>query len=327
MSDDGKVSDPEVSDLRKVRHERKIIRNRQQSDPGEGGAAPSVRKHRVLHWCGRIGAGILLLLLLLFFCRDFVICQTVEKGGSYFLGVPVTLEDFSSSLTGKIEVKNLWIGNPSGYQEPYAICINLIRLRLKPGSLFSDMIEINEVTVQGMQINFEPGLQKSNLTDLQKNIETQCGTMEEKTPEKEKTGKETAILIRSLDISESKLSLSNSTVGLTQTIAMPPVHMTDIGGKDRPWRDVMSELYGVLLGSISKVSGKFGVALSDGMKKMLSEGGRFLDESGRIIPGSKRFLEGSATVVKDSWSGGEKIFSDSVEGLKNMFKSSDSETK
>jgi uncharacterized protein involved in outer membrane biogenesis len=67
------------------------------------------------------------------------------------------------------------IGNPEGYKTPQAISVGSTTLTLKPGSLLSDKIVIQQIEVIAPEITLEGGLSGNNLQQIQANLEKTTG--------------------------------------------------------------------------------------------------------------------------------------------------------
>ena len=171
------------------------------------------------------------------------------------------------------------VGNPEGYQNPEAFRVEKVVVRLNPGSIFTSKIEVIEVSVSGMRVDFEMRLDgSSNLTDIQKNVEQFAGTggaepAEEQTPaeaQEAESASEKQLVIRLFQVSDSRVSLSSNVLKTTADIPLPPIEMTDVG-EGKTMGETFQELYAQLIVSISKA-----VAATDYLKDL----GSSLQKSG-----------------------------------------------
>ena len=60
-----------------------------------------------------------------------------------------------SMLTGSAKVKNLVIGNPTGFKAPNAISVGLAAVRVSPMSVLSDKIVVKSVRVESPEITLK----------------------------------------------------------------------------------------------------------------------------------------------------------------------------
>lgn len=246
----------------------------------ENGERKPRRRKRLLKWLGIFLIGLVVVLAIALICRDVIVKQAVTRVGSMVTGTKVELDAFSSSLFGgSAEITGFRVGNPEGYQNPEAFRVEKVVVRLNPGSIFSSKIEVFEVSVSGMRVDFEMRLDgSSNLTDIQKNVEQFAGTgdaepAEEQTPaevEETESASEKQLVIRLFQVSDSRVSLSSNVLKTTADIPLPPIEMTDVG-EGKTMGETFQELYAQLIVSISKA-----VAATDYLKDL----GSSLQKSG-----------------------------------------------
>lgn len=249
----------------------------------ENGERKPRRRKRLLKWLGIFLIGLVVVLAVALICRDVIVKQAVTRVGSMVTGTKVELDAFSSSLFGgSAEITGFRVGNPEGYQNPEAFRVEKVVVRLNPGSIFSSKIEIFEVSVSGMRVDFEMRLDgSSNLTDIQKNVEQFAGTgdaepAEEQTPveaQEAESASEKQLVIRLFQVSDSRVSLSSNVLKTTADIPLPPIEMTDVG-EGKTMGETFQELYAQLIVSISKA-----VAATDYLKDL----GSSLQKSGEGI--------------------------------------------
>ncbi len=249
----------------------------------ENGERKPRRRKRLLKWLGIFLIGLVVVLAIALICRDVIVKQAVTRVGSMVTGTKVELDAFSSSLFGgSAEITGFRVGNPEGYQNPEAFRVEKVVVRLNPGSIFSSKIEVFEVSVSGMRVDFEMRLDgSSNLTDIQKNVEQFAGTgdaepAEEQTPaevEEAESASEKQLVIRLFQVSDSRVSLSSNVLKTTADIPLPPIEMTDVG-EGKTMGETFQELYAQLIVSISKA-----VAATDYLKDL----GSSLQKSGEGI--------------------------------------------
>ncbi len=249
----------------------------------ENGERKPRRRKRLFKWLGIFLIGLVVVLAIALICRDVIVKQAVTRVGSMVTGTKVELDAFSSSLFGgSAEITGFRVGNPEGYQNPEAFRVEKVVVRLNPGSIFSSKIEIFEVSVSGMRVDFEMRLDgSSNLTDIQKNVEQFAGTgdaepAEVQTPaeaQEAESASEKQLVIRLFQVSDSRVSLSSNVLKTTADIPLPPIEMTDVG-EGKTMGETFQELYAQLIVSISKA-----VAATDYLKDL----GSSLQKSGEGI--------------------------------------------
>lgn len=245
---------------------------------------PRRGRRKLFKWLGIFLIGVVVLLVVALICRDVIVEQAVTRVGSLVTGTKVELDSFSSSLFGgSAELTGFRVGNPEGYRNPEAFQVDKVVVRLNPGSIFTSKIEIYEVSVTGMRVDFEMKLDgSSNLTDIQKNVERFAGTGEakpaaqESAPAEETTSSaasEKQLVIRLFQTSDSRVSLSSSVLKTTADIPLPPIELTDVG-EGKSMGETFRDLYAELILAISRA-----VAATDYLKDL----GSSLQKSGEGI--------------------------------------------
>lgn len=232
------------------------------------------RLRRILKWIFLpIGILLIVVILALLFVRDFVIEHSVEQIGTLIVGTPVRIGYIDTSLfKGTLHLKDFTVGNPPGFNHPNAIELAEIKVELNTKSLFTDKIEVVDVLVRGVNIDYELQLGKSNLGEIQRNVEKATGADDESSspsPEKSSDDGEPAqekqAVIRHLLVTDCSLSFSNATLGTTMKMPLPGLDLKDLGD-GKPISETVNDLFGLIFTSISKAIGGIGGALSDTAK-------------------------------------------------------------
>lgn len=258
------------------------------------------RKKRILKGIGIAAAVVVVLLAAALICRDFLIEQGVRRVGTWLVGTPVELESFSSSLGGTVEIKGLTVGNPEGYHAPHIFALRRIFVSLQPLSVLTDKIVVEEITIEGMRVDFESKLTETNLGVIQENVNRKLAALgaNRETPEspdssrsaEEKPQKQ--LVIRKLEVRDYSASVSAKMLKSSLVLPLVPVSMTDIG-EGRPIGETVSGLFGAVASSISSAVTKSGGAI-----------GAFFKETGGFL-GDAAHNTGSA--LKDAGAKLKKI--------------------
>lgn len=222
---------------------------------------PRRKRKKLFKWLGIFLIGLVVVLAVALICRDAIVEQAVTRVGSMVTGTKVEIDSFSSSLFGgSAEITGFRVGNPEGYRNPEAFQVGKVVVRLNPRSIFSSKIEIYEVSVSGMRVDFEARLDgSSNLTDIQKNVERFAGNGDKESTDKQtpaeaqeaENASEKQLVIRLFQVSDSRVSLSSNVLKTTADIPLPPIEMTDVG-EGKTMGETFQELYAELIVSISK---------------------------------------------------------------------------
>lgn len=153
----------------------------------------------------------------------------VEAFVPKLLGAPVRLQAVSlSPLSGRGELRGLVIGNPPGFSTDSAFTLDFVRVALRPRSLFSGTVAIDEIHALGPQVTYEMGLKKSNIGVLLENARRAApagDSTAEASPRK--------LRVRSFALLKGRVRVGAKGLGgKTLSAPLPDIRVQDIGGED-----------------------------------------------------------------------------------------------
>ncbi len=100
----------------------------------------------------------------------------VNKYGPPLTGTQVTLgAAHLSPFTGGGWLKKLFVGNPAGFRTEKAFSVDRVAVKVKPLSLFGDVVDVEEVVVEKPDFIYETKLISSNLGTILENLEKSSG--------------------------------------------------------------------------------------------------------------------------------------------------------
>jgi len=182
---------------------------------------------------GFIVFGILSFLALCYLIAILFFGNLVRAGinriGPTVLLAPVVVEEATlAPISGLGTLTDLRIGNPEGWSKADALRINRVHLHVKPFSLLDDPVEVNELTIEQIEIHYETKIVASNISDLLKNAEKSLGL---KGPETKTTdGKPIRLIVRKFVLRGGTVTLSAG--GQKMVIPMPEINLVDLGVKE-----------------------------------------------------------------------------------------------
>lgn len=95
----------------------------------------------------------------------------VETVGPKLTKTTLTLEKAHFSIFGgRAELDGLVVGNPEGFKTPSSISVGEIDLQVKPSSVASSTVEIDEITIKAPVITYEQALTGNNISKLLANV-------------------------------------------------------------------------------------------------------------------------------------------------------------
>ena len=233
--------------------------------------------------------GVLVVLVLLVIFRDFVIKHSVEKAGSLVVGTPIKCGHFSSSFTGKVHIKDLTVGNPEGYHNPYAFKLGEVRVDLNVGTIFSEKIEVRDVYVEGVSVDYELKFGRSNLGEIQKNLERFTPADKDNPDTANEGGDDSAqqAVIRHLKIENTSLTFSNATLKTTLKMPLPGLELENLGD-GKPIGETLNEFFGLIFTSINKAVTGAGGVIVDAVGGAVSGIGDAISNTVKKVTGDKK---------------------------------------
>ena len=95
----------------------------------------------------------------------------VEKGGTYAMGVPTTLEDMSVSLLGgRVTMDGLNVANPAGFNSDRLMHSGRFDLEVDAGSLLGETVNVKRFELDGLELNVEQQAAGSNVGKIIENL-------------------------------------------------------------------------------------------------------------------------------------------------------------
>jgi hypothetical protein len=153
-----------------------------------------------------------------------VVRAGVNGFGPRLTGTKVELGSASiSPLTGSGTLRNLVVGNPTGWSDQNAFSLGRVHIKVEPFSIFRDHIVIDEIIVDGPEFNYETKVVSSNIKDLLKNIDAFSANSDAGKTPTAKNGQPIKFVVM-------KFRMTNATARLGGLpIPLPPISMDGLG--------------------------------------------------------------------------------------------------
>ena len=158
--------------------------------------------------------------------RDALIKRAIETFGPQLTGVSVNVHSVSlEPIEGRGTIKGLEVGNPKGFKAPRALSLGELRLAVEPATLASDVVHINELSLEAPSITYERGPGGDNLTAIQTHIESQLprSPSENKHP---RQGPQRRFIVDHVQVRKAKVSYGGAV-----SVDVPDVQLRDLGRK------------------------------------------------------------------------------------------------
>jgi len=230
----------------------------------------------------------------------------IEAAATKTLNVGVSIDEVELSIMGgKLGIKNLSINNPVGYQHEKLLELKDGEIQVEVRSLLSDVVNIREIKLDGVNLVLEQKGLSNNLQDVIKTISARSKAK----GEPKKVGKK--LHIDNLEITNVVVKVKLLPVpGKIDTISLKlsPIKMTDLGSDNKLDTAVLS--------------GKILLALADGIAR---QGVGVLPKE--IVNPLKLTLDTTLDIGKAATKEGGKLIEAGkdvgkgvVEGLKGLLK-------
>ena len=215
-------------------------------------------------------------LVVLFMNLDSLVKKGVETVGPQLTKTEVRLEGVSlSPFSGSGQLKGVFIGNPQGYKTASAFKMGAVKLAVKPASLTSGTIVVDEVTIQGPEITFEGTPSgANNLSKILQNIEAATGG-KSATPGKPaapaEKGAEKKFCVKELVFTGGKIHLSITLLGGKQyTVPLPELRVQNIGTPENgvTAAEMAQQIMKPLLVAVTKAAGEAATQVTKDVKEL-----------------------------------------------------------
>ena len=186
----------------------------------------------------------------------------VEQVGRTVTRTSVTLKNVDIGLlAGRVQLEGLAVGNPQGFQAPTALKVGTARVRIKWGTVLSDRVVIEEITIDGPEVTYEGMLAKSNFGTILDNVQSVSSPGPSPKPggppAQPARSAEKKILIKELNLTNGRVAVWVGTGVLgnqSLSVPLPDIHLKDIG-KDSGGATV-AEVLSAVFGALNKATGQ-----------------------------------------------------------------------
>lgn len=181
-----------------------------------------------------------------FFYVDSLVKSGIEVVGSEVLGTSVTVSSVAiSPLSGSGTIRGLVIGNPEGFTAENIMQLEEVTVALNTSSLFSDVIEIAEVSVIEPEITYETKITTDNIRALLANLPSTEGG---DSPSDASADAGKGLIIREFNLNGAQVNLVASII--EQSVVLGDIQLRDIGSESES--ATVSETLERVLGAISQ---------------------------------------------------------------------------
>jgi len=191
----------------------------------------------------------------LYFSLNWIIKSGVESFGTRITGTEVKLEKSNISLlSGKMELKGLFIGNPEGFSTECAFKLHYVSVAIDIFSILSRTIIIDEIVVNAPEITYEVNEKGSNIKTILKNLKsfsrksksTSKGKVKKAKKEAEKKVLINRFMVKNGTVNFSMTALKEKMVSLS----LPDITIENIGKGGKSASEILVEIFKVMTKNI-----------------------------------------------------------------------------
>lgn len=272
---------------------------------------------------------VILVVTLIHLFGDRALKAGIETAATKALGVDVTIGDLSLSLLrGKLELRDLVIDNPPGYQHPELLNFKRAYIDVAVTSLLSDTVKIEQMQFEDITMVIEQKGLTNNLKEVLNALPSGETAPKSTTDEPATEGKK--LHVDNLEISNIAVKVKLLPIpgkADTLTLKVAPIKMTDLGSDNKlSTAKLSAKVLAVIAAGVTRQGG--GILPKDMVSSIdstLKEKGDLLIDGGKEIFGitsdiGKDALDSSKDIGKDIIEGGKDIGEGVGEALKGLFK-------
>jgi hypothetical protein len=225
------------------------------------------------------GAIVVVIAIIIFGLSNLgpIIKRAVNSYGPKITETELHVDDVGVSVfSGEAEIKEFFLGNPSGFKTSSAMKVGSVLVKVDEKSLTGDTIVVDRIEVLNPEITYEKMGKVDNYNTILKNITKTSGSEKRSKPESGKEGAGKKLIIRDFIVKQGKVNLELSVYGLGSkqiSAPLPDIHLKNIGEKKNGASpaEAFKEVFAALYGKITSP------AVTDVLNKQLSSIGINLD--------------------------------------------------
>lgn len=165
---------------------------------------------------------------------DHIVKSALEHYGPQVLGVNVAVGNVEiSTQNGRGVIRDVTLGNPSGYAGTHAFRVGEVTVALDATTLTSDVVVIREISIDAPDIQYELVGGRANLDVIQQNIErylAQAGRTSKAESANKDPKKERRFIIHAANIRKAQVRVTNPLLkGGGLDFTLPDITLRRIG--------------------------------------------------------------------------------------------------
>ena len=249
---------------------------------------------------------VLLLVAGVFLFIDPIVRGAIEKGTTYATGVETKVDSVDAGFaSGKLSFAGLSIANPPGFRPEPFMKIGSARSAWQNSTLFSDTIVIEELTLDGLDVNLERADGRTNFGRILENVGKLSPADGKPAEPKPESGKQHTLIVKHILLTNVKCAVHLSGSPLpteSMSVTVPKIELSEFRS-DGSTSEIIGKLTktvvdAVLASSLEKGQGLWPADLSQALganldtlkaqgNELLKGAGKSLEEAGKALEGVK----------------------------------------
>ncbi len=177
-----------------------------------------------------VGVLLIVTVIGIFVFVDSLAKQGIEKGTSYALAVPTTLQRADVGITtGSFDMEGLNVANPEGFDTPHFMNLDSAGVAVSFESLSKDVVELPSLTLDGIDVNLQKTGNGSNYGVILENLK-RFESEGDDAASKDSEGKK--FIIKKVTITNIVVHAALLPIGGDATkldLKVPEIILTDVG--------------------------------------------------------------------------------------------------
>lgn len=210
----------------------------------------------------------------IYFSLNTLVKKAVETVGPTITKTHVVLDSANlSPFSGSGELSGFVIGNPEGFQGPYALKLGSITVSIDKSTILKDTIVVNSIIIRNPAVALIGTPFGNNLGKLLQNIKSGSSS-KSKEETNSSSGASKKFIVKEVVISGAKVDVVASALDqkIQQTLPIPDINLRNIGsdGSGVSARDVAMQIITPLINAAAK----------EGVNTLAKQGLRQLQQKG-----------------------------------------------
>lgn len=178
---------------------------------------------------------VVLVILVAVLMIDSIAKAGVERGSTYAMGVPTTLDSADVKImAGEFDMGGLTVSNPEGYSTPHFLAMRDGGVSVQLQSLMGEVVELPTLTLDGISVNLQRADGKTNYNTILENLKRfESDDPPADAPEPGKQFVIDRILITDVTVNIDLAPIEGGLSELTRMeVKVPRIELTDLGKGD-----------------------------------------------------------------------------------------------